>query len=34
MTIATSYDVLIGGTILYLMGFIMDFGEEIASNIL
>lgn len=34
MTIATSYDVLIGGTILDLMGFVVDFGEEIASNIL
>jgi hypothetical protein len=31
MTNATSYDVLVGDIVLYLMGFVLDFWEEIIS---
>jgi hypothetical protein len=29
VTNATSYDVLVGGIVLYLIGFVLDFLEEI-----
>jgi hypothetical protein len=31
VTNATSYDVLVGGIVLYLIGFVLDFLEEIVS---